>query len=160
MRLSDLWKHHPDSPNVIAPPPVIFGLGFLIGYACNVWWGWSFGVGPAIVFGWPLLAGGILLAGWAAWQFRRAGTAIPPHRPASALVAEGPYRVTRNPMYMALTIAHVGLAALLDAPAALFVLAAILPLMHWGVVLREEAYLQAKFPEAYGRYRQTTKRYL
>lgn len=160
MRLSDLWKRDPDSPAVAALPPVIYGLGFLIGYACDIWWGWSFGVGPAIVLGWLLVAGGVPLALWAAWHFRRAGTAIPPNQPTTAIVTDGPYRATRNPMYVALAIVHIGLAAALDAPAALLALLVIVPLMHWGVVLREEAYLEAKFGEDYAAYKRATKRYL
>jgi protein-S-isoprenylcysteine O-methyltransferase Ste14 len=160
MRLSDLWKRHPDSPAVVALPPVVYGLGFLIGYACNLWWGWSFGVGEATALGWLLVGGGGLLAIWAALHFRRAGTAIPPHMPTTAIVDSGPYRATRNPMYVALAVVHIGLAAALDAPAALLALAVILPVMHWGVVLREEAYLEAKFGEAYSWYKQKVKRYL
>lgn len=159
MPLSDLWKRDPDSPAVVALPPVIYGVGFLAGYAIDRWLGWSFGVGEATMLGWPLVAGGGALALWAAWHFRRAGTAIPPHQPTTAIVTNGPYRVTRNPMYVALATVHIGLSALLDAPAALLALAAILPLMHWGVVLREEAYLQAKFGRDYVRYMEATRRY-
>lgn len=160
MRIADLWQRHPDSPNVIALPPVIYGAGFALGYACDRWLGWSFGVGPATALGWLLIGGGVMLAIWAAWHFRRAGTNIPPHQPATALVTGGPYRATRNPMYVALAVVYIGLAAVLDAPAALLGLGAILPLMHHGVVLREEAYLEAKFGDAYTRYKQATKRYL
>ena len=159
MATLNFWKRDPDSPNIIALPPVIYAVGFLVGYACNLWLGWSFGVGEALVFGWVLVAGGGLLALWAAWRFHRAGTNSHPTEPTTALVFAGPYLVTRNPMYLALATVHTGLSALLDAPAALLALLVILPLMHWGVVLREEAYLEAKFGAAYLRYKQATKRY-
>lgn len=159
MGIFDIWKRDPDSPKIVALPPVIYSVGFLVGYGCNTWWGLSFGVGKALAFGWILLLGGGLLAAWAAWRFRRAGTNIHPTHPTTALVIAGPYLVTRNPMYLALSIVHIGLAALLDAPIALFALLAILPVMHWGVVLREEAYLEAKFGDDYRRYMQATRRY-
>ncbi|MCA8926839.1 MAG: isoprenylcysteine carboxylmethyltransferase family protein [Alphaproteobacteria bacterium] len=160
MGMLDIWKRDPDSPDIVALPPVIHAVGFLAGYACNIWWGWSFGVGRALGIGWLLVAAAGLLAVWAAWCFRRAGTNIPPHQPATALVTDGPYRATRNPMYVALAVAQIGLAGVLDAPAVLLALVVIVPLMHWGVVLREEAYMEAKFGEAYRAYKQATKRYV
>jgi protein-S-isoprenylcysteine O-methyltransferase Ste14 len=159
MGILNYFRRDPDSPNVVALPPVIYSLGFLAGYGCNIWWGLSFGVGNAVAFGWVLVAGGVLLALWAAWRFRRAGTNIHPTHPTTSLVIAGPYLVTRNPMYVALAVAHIGLAGVLDAPVALLALLVILPTMHWGVVLREEAYLETKFGEDYLRYKQTTKRY-
>jgi len=160
MALRDIWAEDPDSPRVIIHPPVIYGAGFIIGYALDFWWGWSFGVGEATGLGWLLVIGGLALALWGIWHFRRAGTSVPTHRPATALVVEGPYRVTRNPVYMALNAIYLGLCALLDAPAALLMLLGILPLMHYGVVLREERYLEAKFGEDYRQFKQATKRYL
>jgi protein-S-isoprenylcysteine O-methyltransferase Ste14 len=159
MGLLTFWKHDPDSPKVIALPPVIYAIGFLAGYACNLWWDWSFGIGKAVALGWVLVIGAGLLALWAAWHFHRAGTNIHPTEPTTALVIADPYLATRNPMYLALATVHIGLSALLDAPVALLALLVILPLMHWGVVLREEAYLEAKFGEAYLRYKQASKRY-
>jgi len=159
MGLFDIRKRDPDSPNIVALPPVIHALGFLAGYACNIWWGWSFGLGQALGAGWVLVLGGGLLAGWAAWLFRDAGTNIPPTEPATALVTGGPYRFTRNPMYIALALAQIGLAGLLDAPAVLLALAGVILLMHWGVILREEAYLEAKFGEAFEAYKRATRRY-
>ena len=160
MGLFDSLKHDADSPPVIAHPPVIYGVGFLVGYACNIWWGWSFGIGDAIALGWALIAGGFGLALWCFWYFLRAGTGIPTNKTTTKLVVTGPYRATRNPIYVALTCVYIGLASVLDAPALLLVLLIILPVMHSGVVLREEQYLTAKFGEPYEQYMRVTKRYL
>ena len=160
MGMFDIWRRDPDSPPVVMHPPVIFGLSFLIGYALDVWWGWSFGVGPAIVLGWLLLAGGFAMAVWCFWHLRRAGTNVPTNKPALVLVTDGPYRTSRNPIYVALTAVYIGLASLLDAPAALLMLLAALPMLHFGVVLREEQYLAAKFGEPYRDYFARTKRYI
>ena len=138
MGMFDIWRRDPDSPPVVMHPPVIFGLSFLIGYALDVWWGWSFGVGPAIVLGWLLLAGGFAMAVWCFWHLRRAGTNVPTNKPALVLVT----------------------ASLLDAPAVLLILLAALPMLHFGVVLREEQYLAAKFGEPYRDHFARTKRYI
>jgi protein-S-isoprenylcysteine O-methyltransferase Ste14 len=155
-----LLKEHADSPRVVAHPPLIYGAGFLVGLALDFWLGWSFGVGEAVKLGWLLVAGGLLLAGWSVWHLRKAGTGIPTNRPATVIVTDGPYLVSRNPIYAALTAIHIGLASLLDAPAALLALVPVLAVMHRGVILREEAYLEAKFGAPYRAYRARTRRYL
>lgn len=154
-----LMKEHPDSPKVIAHPPFIFGAGFLAGVLLNYWAGLSFGVGEMTKIGWLFVAGGMGIAGWAAWSLSRAGTGIPTHLPATALVTAGPYLTTRNPIYIGLTLAYLGLASLLDAPLTLAVLPFVLAVLHKGVVLREEAYLETKFGEPYREYMARTKRY-
>jgi protein-S-isoprenylcysteine O-methyltransferase Ste14 len=90
----------------------------------------------------------------------RVGTNVNPTLPSTALVEAGPFRFSRNPLYVALTFMYVGLALLANA---LWVLALIVPvmvLMHYGVVRREERYLEAKFGDAYRDYRSRVRRYL
>ena len=157
--LFELMKHHPDSPKVIAHPPVIFSFGFLAGMALNYWAGISFGVGEMIKIGWLFLAGGVGIAGWAAWCLSRAGTGIPTNLPTTAMDTTGPYVTTRNPIYIGLTLSYLGLASLLDSPLTLVLLPFVLVAVHVGVVLREEAYLEAKFGDSYRMYRDNTKRY-
>ena len=160
MGMFDIWRADEDSPDVLAPPPAIYGLGFLVGYALDVWWGWSFGVGEATGIGLVPIVGGFALALWCFVHFRRAGTAVPTNKTTTALVTDGPYQVTRNPIYAALTAVYLGLCAIVDAPAALLGLVAVLPLMHYGVVLREERYLEAEFGDEYVAFAARTKRYV
>mgnify|MGYP005700455287 FL=1 len=119
----------------------------------------SFGLGDAIKLGWIFIVGGVGIAGWAAWVMSAAGTGIPTNVPATELVVKGPFLRTRNPIYIGLTLAYLGLASLMDAPLALLMMPVILMVMHAGVVLREEAYLEQKFGEAYTDYCAKTKRY-
>jgi protein-S-isoprenylcysteine O-methyltransferase Ste14 len=149
-----------DTPNVIAHPPLIYGAGFLIGYALDEWLGLSFGIGRAVALGWIFVAGGLGLALWAVWHFRRAGTHVSTSKSAITLVTDGPYIVSRNPIYVALTLVYFGVASLCDAPIALAVLFPVLMAMHLGVVLREEAHLERRFGEAYRAYAARTKRYV
>ncbi len=154
-----MFKRNEDSPKVIAHPPIIFAAGFLIGLLLNNVANLSFGLGDAIKLGWIFIVGGVGIAGWAAWVMSAAGTGIPTNVPATELVVKGPFLRTRNPIYIGLTLAYLGLASLMDAPLALLMMPVILMVMHAGVVLREEAYLEQKFGEAYTDYCAKTKRY-
>lgn len=158
--LLELIKKHPDSPPVLIHPPVLFGFGFLVGLALNYWLGLSFGIGDAIKIGYLLLFGGLVLAAWSVWHLRAAGTNVPTNLPVTALVTSGPYRVSRNPIYIALAVAFVGLASLMDAPIAMLMLLPVLIVLHVGVVLREETYMERKFGDEYRKYVTRTKRYL
>lgn len=157
--LMELIKKHPDSPPVLIHPPVLFGFGFLAGLALNYWLGLSFGVGDMIKIGYLFIVSGFALVAWCVWHLRAADTNIPTNLPTTALVTDGPYRNTRNPIYIALAVAFLGLACLLDAPMALAALVPVLLVLHVGVVLREERYLTEKFGDAYRVYFARTKRY-
>jgi protein-S-isoprenylcysteine O-methyltransferase Ste14 len=154
------FRKHDDSPRVWVHPPILFGGGLLIGLALDHWLGLSFGVGAAVKLGYLFLFGGLALAVWSVWQLRIAGTNVPTNLPVTALVETGPYRASRNPIYIALTVAYLGLVSLLDAPLALAALLPILFVLHFGVVLPEERYLEAKFGAGYRAYAARTRRYV
>ena len=150
-----------DTPKLVAPPPLIFAAGFAAGLVLN----WlvpvhAFSTPPFRVAGRIVAVASGLLALWAAWTMRRAGTHIDPRRPATALVTHGPFRFTRNPLYLSLTLLSIGLGLLLDIP---WVLAALIPtvvIVQKGVIRREETYLEAKFGNAYLEYKIKTRRWL
>ena len=155
----DLMRKHPDSPPVMIHPPILFGVGFFAGLALDIWLGLSFGVGEMTKIGYLFIAAGFALIGWCVWHLRAADTNVPTNLPTTALVTTGPYKNTRNPIYIALTVAFLGMASLLDAPLAMLALIPILVILHVGVVVREERYLLEKFGEAYEEYVARTKRY-
>ena len=103
-----------DSPGVRFPPPFLFALGILLGWLINKWIAL-----PALplppMLGWVLVGAGVLLALTAVTRFFRARTHLIPNRPATALVIEGPYRFTRNPMYVALTAVYLGVCVLMQS---------------------------------------------
>ncbi|MBN8551754.1 MAG: isoprenylcysteine carboxylmethyltransferase family protein [Caulobacterales bacterium] len=153
-----------DHPGVIAPPPLIY-FGFLL-------LGWVLDAQvlhlrmpfdltlPVKIGAVVLILVGLGLEMWAGGLFRRAGTNVVPWSPSTALVASGPYRFSRNPMYVGFTLVYLGLALGLQSPSALILLLPCLALMTWGVILREERYLAARFGQAYLDYKDRVRRWL
>jgi protein-S-isoprenylcysteine O-methyltransferase Ste14 len=150
-----------DAPGVIAPPPLLFA-GFLAaGFALDAVWPTSVLGSPARYWigGTVLLFGGLLMAAGVS-RFNRAGTNIPTHKPATALVTDGPYRHSRNPLYVSLFLVYAGVGVVADNP---WVIGLGLPLfliMRYGVVAREERYLERKFGQAYLDYKKSVRRWL
>ncbi len=151
-----------DHPGVIAPPPVIFLGFFALGLALE--WAWPTHMGIEPVFRLALAAVLIALAGFLGVTgiraFRRAGTNIPPHKPALAIVTDGPFRYSRNPLYLGLTLILAGLALGINS---LWVLAMLVPtliVIRYGVIAREERYLEAKFGDAYREYKARVRRWI
>lgn len=146
------------------PPPFLFLIGFLVGWALDRYWHalpLSRFAGSALKpFGFAALALGIVLAGWGVVTFRRAKTAIVPHHGASQLVTNGPYRFTRNPMYTGLTIEYLGGAALVNSAWPLIVLPAVIFILVKTVISREEMYLSDAFGAEYAGYVATVRRWL
>ena len=151
-----------NSPGVKFPPPLIYVLGFAAGALLEqrvV----RLVIGPRqplAAIGWALSLGALAFAGWAMITFWRARTAIIPHRPASRLVRHGPYRFTRNPMYVALTALYVGLSLLFDVAWPLILLPVVLVLLWWFVIRREERYLRAAFGEEDERFTREVRRWV
>lgn len=165
MKLVDI---EPDSAQVRFPPPLLF-IGILV-VAISVDWSavlparlQGLGISPRI--GWPV--GGVLaLAGfgimaWAAGLFRRRGNNLPPWQPVSELIISGPYRWTRNPMYLGMALLYAGLAIAFDSLLALVLLAVlVLPIIQTQVIAKEERYLEGKFGEPYLAYKKQVGRWL
>ena len=110
--------------------------------------------------GWGLLIAGVVLSVWGLVTFRRAGTAVIPHHAASELVTSGPYRFTRNPMYVGLTIAYIGGAAVINSGWPLILLPIVLVVLVRTVVSREEQYLTDAFGDQFAAYRSRVRRWL
>lgn len=150
-----------DIPHVLAPPPLIFLLPLVATLLVNVWKPW-----PLLSGIWPHLAGPALIATSlilllsALRSFRAARTNPKPWKPTTALVIEGPYRITRNPMYVGFTLSYLAIALWVNSAWPLLVLPVVLPVMQWGVIRREERYLERKFGAAYRDYMRTVRRWL
>lgn len=146
------------------PPPFLFLIGFLGGWALDRYWRAlplsRFGGSALKPFGWAALALGIALAAWGMATFRRAKTAIHPHHSASQLVTHGPYRFTRNPMYTGLTIQYLGGSALINSGWPIILLPVVLVILIKTVIRREEIYLTDAFGADYAGYVATVRRWL
>ena len=146
------------------PPPFLFLIGFVAGWALDRYWRAlplsRFAGSSLKPFGWAALAVGLIVAGWGMATFRRAKTAINPHHSASQLVTHGPYRFTRNPMYTGLTLQYLGGSALINSAWPIIVLPIVLLILIRTVILREEMYLRDAFGAEYAAYVASVRRWL
>lgn len=152
-----------ETAGVIAPPPLIFVSILAVGLAIDF-----------LVYRMPtgllllprglagaVLAGLSILIVLAAWlRFRRAGTPVEPWRTSTALVTDGIYGWTRNPMYLAMALLYIAIALAVDSLVTMLLLIPLLVLLHYGVIRREERYLERKFGESYRIYRQRVRRWI
>src|SRR6185436_11333149 len=102
-----------DSPGVIAFPPGLFGGTLLLGLLLH--WFMPHRVMPALparLIGAVLLVGSLMLAGWGRRTMEGGGTNVDPRQPATAIVTGGPFRYSRNPLYIALTAFYLGVTLL------------------------------------------------
>lgn len=145
------------------PPPPMFVLAYLAGYALQQFLPVTLSAPVAQasrVAGTLLLAGALLFSLSCVGLFALARTTIVPHGTAAALVIRGPYRFTRNPMYVSLTLAFLGVAALRVEPVALLLLPVPLLFLQRVVIPFEEARLRATFGAAYEDYCVRVRRWL
>ena len=153
-----------DHPNVAIRPPILYLAGLALGALIELLVPLGPGLGGgnmrAVVVGLALMALGLGIAAGAVRQFRSAGTNVPTVEPAVTLVTDGPYRLSRNPIYIGLTVMYFGLAVALTTLWAIILLPGILHLLNRGVIRREESYLTRKFPAAYDAYCQKVPRWL
>jgi len=145
-------------------PPVAF-LSLLVGSwllsALRPWpWLPAELSGPGVVIGIAVTAAGVLLMGSAMGSLRRGGASLPVHLPTERLVERGPYRWSRNPVYLGMCVVVEGPGWIWNSAWFLIAAPLLFALLWWGVVLREETYLDGKFPEEYGAYRARVRRWL
>ncbi|MGU2501274.1 methyltransferase family protein [Pseudomonas aeruginosa] len=153
----------PDSAGVRFPPPFIYLGALLLGLAAERFVALhSFGIDwwLLIEMGALRFAAGALMMIAAAGLFRRLGTNIPPSRPTTLIATTGPYRWTRNPMYLGMALIYAGLAVGFDGPIAFALLPLVLVAIQTQVIAREERYLEAKFGDDYRRYKAEVRRWL
>ena len=153
--------HSADNPGVIAPPPLIYLGGILVGAALELLWRWRFPVGNwGTAIGLLLIVAGVALFRIAVLTFKQSATSPKPHKPTKAIVTAGPFRYTRNPIYIAFTLMQLGTAAWARSGWILVFLAPVLILIRYGVIAREERYLEHKFGEEYLTYRRAVRRWI
>jgi len=156
--------HRPHGPGVHFPPPFLFVAGFIAGLLLQRAWPLPLILGgrpfPVLPLAWILVALGCGLVAWAIFLFRRVRTSVMPNRPAASLVFEGPYRFSRNPMYTGVTAIYVGLALWRAALWPVVLLPAVLFLLWWIVIRKEERHLAETFGDDYADYRRRVRRWL
>ena len=90
----------------------------------------------------------------------RAGTNVPPNKPTVTIVTGGPFRFTRNPLYLGGTLVYLGFAMVLGSVWLLWLFVPMVLVLRWGIIHREERYLEAKFGEVYLAYKARVRRWL
>ena len=151
-----------DAANVAFPPPIAWAIAWVVGLIlCRLV--------PA-----PFLPSSVLTASVGAAVFaaalglfvsaiatiRGAGSRIETHKPTTTIVSSGPYGFTRNPIYLAMAVSLVGLAIAFDCGWILAMLVPFYLVIRYGVIAREEAYLERKFAGAYLSYKARVRRWL
>jgi protein-S-isoprenylcysteine O-methyltransferase Ste14 len=150
----------PDSPGVAVLPPFLYGGVFLVVLVLR--WILPLPIFDHAAAFWPgigLCVFAVALASWGRSMMTAAGTNVNPLRPATAIVTSGPFRFTRNPLYVGLTLLFLGLTLAVNTWWGIVALVPVLVIMHWGVILREERYLDQKFGDSYRQYRASVRRY-
>lgn len=102
----------------------------------------------------------LALFAWAIVTMTGAGSNVPTNRPSTTIVESGPYRFTRNPIYLGMFLGLMGLAMTFDNPWLLMMLVPFALVIRYGVVAREEAYLERKFGDVYRDYQSRVRRWL
>lgn len=157
----DIVGQPSDSPGVRFPPPFLYAAAVAGGWLLNKRWPLPTGhASTASIVGVGLAVAALALALGSMGKFWRSKTSIIPNRPASSLVISGPYRFTRNPMYVGMATLTIGLALILDTWWPAILLVPTLMLVQRLVIEREERYLQRRFPGEYERYMRQVRRWL
>ena len=152
----------PDTAQVMVRPPLAWALAVIAGLALD--WLVPLRFLPAhLPAGWPgatifILA--LALFAWAIITMTRAGSNVPTNRPTTTIVETGPYRFTRNPIYLGMVLGLIGLAVAFDDLWLVMMLVPFWLVIRYGVVAREEAYLERRFGEVYRGYRARVRRWL
>ena len=156
-------RNDQDCPGVIARPPRLYLAFLVVGLALSYFW-------PApplpgagtdrYAIGAGLIAAGALVMAVAMRQFRRAGTNVETHKPTTALVTDGLFGFSRNPIYVSLTLIYASVGVALNSAWILGLLIPLLAVMRYRVIAREEQYLERKFGDQYWQYRTSVRRWV
>ncbi len=149
------------SPGVRFPPPLIYLGAFLLGVAVDRFI--PLRILPGVIASWvggALVLSAVIFDGFGLRELRRARTTVRPDRPTSALVTTGPFRFSRNPLYLSLAVLQTGIGIWMNS---VWVLALVVPtvaIISRTVIPREERHLAENFGSAYRDYQASVRRWL
>jgi protein-S-isoprenylcysteine O-methyltransferase Ste14 len=154
-----------DTPGVVAPPPLIFLGAIAAVFAVDAFAPLPLRpAGVAAMLTWAVGAGlivlGVALMTLGVVNFTRAGTPVPTRAPTQALVTGGVHALSRNPIYVGMFLIYFGAGTLANSAWMFVVFVPLALVMRYGVVAREEAYLERKFGEVYRAYKTRVRRWL
>jgi len=142
---------------VSVPPPLVFVVAILVGAFLP---GLRLIGAGSVAAGAVLFVAGLVFGGSAVVLFRRSGQDPKPWLPKTELLGRGPFRFSRNPMYVGFTLLTLGIGGLLSRGWILLLAPVALLALHYLAVLPEERFLTARFGEQYIKYKESVRRYL
>ena len=148
-------------PGIRLHPPIIYAISILSGIGLNNFWPLAMPYGlQNRNYGIALIVIALLLAAWSLYEFYKADTDVRPDKPDSALLTSGPYRLTRNPLYIVLTLAQLTVSIWLNNLwIVLLVIPSVIVISRYAIA-REERYLQTLFGQPYMDYKKRVRRWL
>ena len=142
-------------------PPVAIGVPLLAGWLATTWWGDPVELGGwRVALGWLLVAAFVAWNGWSLWLFGRHETGLLPGQATRTIIDTGPYRVSRNPLYLGLLALYLAVALLAPTVWALVLFPAAVLLVLWGAIHPEERFLHERFGASYDDYTRRVRRWL
>ena len=155
-------RHGPNSSGVMFPPPLLHLATLVAGLALHFAFPQGFlpETWMQLVTGLPFIGISVALVASALRTMRRAGTDANAYKPTTAIVVDGPYRFSRNPMYLSFTALYIGIAFAVDALWPFVLLPMALVGISLGVIKREERYLEQKFGQEYLQYKGRVRRWI
>ncbi|MFL6098760.1 MAG: methyltransferase family protein [Actinomycetales bacterium] len=142
-------------------PPVAVGAPLLVGWLTTRLWGDPVAIGGwRVSLGWALVLLFVGWNGWALWLFRSHRTGLLPGQATNVMIELGPYRLSRNPLYVGLLALYLGLALLAPTFWGLVLLPAAVLLVLWGAIRPEERFLHERFGAPYDDYTRRVRRWL
>jgi protein-S-isoprenylcysteine O-methyltransferase Ste14 len=142
-------------------PPVAIGAPLLAGWLATLLWGDPVDLGGwRVPLGWALVLLFVGWNGWSLWLFRRHETGLLPGQATHAIIEEGPYRLSRNPLYVGLLALYLGLALLAPTFWGLVLFPVAVLLVLWGAIYPEERFLYQRFGAPYDDYTRRVRRWL
>ena len=140
-------------------PPVAIGAPLAAGWLATLLWGDPVDLGGwRVPLGWVLTVMFVAWNGWSLWLFSRHETGLLPGQTTHTLIEEGPYRLSRNPLYVGMLVLYVGLALLAPTFWGLVLLPLAVLLVLWGAILPEEKFLHERIGAPYDDYRERVRR--
>lgn len=155
----------PDHPPIRVQPPLILLADIILGFVLKAFVPariaprrWPRAV--TVALGLPMLIGGMALGGTAVRNMMHSGTTPDPHRPSTELVTAGPYRFTRNPIYLGFTLIVLGLGFLANSFWFIPLAGALVATIQTQVIRYEEQYLESRFGPRYQAYKGQVRRWV